>query len=128
MTSDIDWRELDLEHRSSWRRIFNEDWKNDSPEAACPICSHHTLHRWYKQESVQAKVLRGQSFIGHGRLWEWCSTCHAYEYYPDGFVPAWWKEPYPVDPALLKYDPGPIDAARAKAAERRSTNAGDIPN
>jgi hypothetical protein len=118
MGKEAAWREVDLERRLTWRRIFNADWQNDAPTVACPVCSQPTLHRWYIAESDRAVNLRGQSFVGHGRLWEWCSTCRTYEYYPDGYVPDWWEAPYAVDAALLCSDPSPIEAARAVADER----------
>jgi hypothetical protein len=107
------WQEVDLDRRPAWRRAFNDDWSGANLAAPCPVCSKNTLHRWYVVESDRAVTLRGQAFVGHGRLWEWCSNCHTYEYYPDGYVPDWWKPPYSVDPSLLRYDPGPIEQARA---------------
>lgn len=118
MSEEPTWHEVDLERRTAWRRIFNDDWHNDAPEAACPVCSKSTLHRYYVVESSRVVTLRGESFVGHGRLWEWCSSCRTFEYYPDGYVPAWWDAPYTVDPSLLRYDPDPIETARFAAGHR----------
>jgi hypothetical protein len=70
-------------------------------------------------------VFRGARFKGHGRLWEWCSTCRTFEHFRDGFVPEWWVEPYSVERQLLRYDPEPIESARKLAAARIDGNAGE---
>jgi hypothetical protein len=72
------------------------------------------LNRWYSVESNSPRMLNGSRYLGSGRLWEWCSTCHTFEYYPDGYVPEWWVAPYQVDAANLRYDPGPIEDRRAQ--------------
>lgn len=106
------WWEIDKAAYKEWRRIFNEDWSGSRVSSPCPVCSMRTLYRWYFLESRESKVLRGRSFTGRGKLWEWCSTCRSFEHYPDGYVPDWWATPYEVDPSVLRRDPGPIEEAR----------------
>ncbi|MFE6287852.1 hypothetical protein [Streptomyces sp. NPDC057877] len=81
----------------------------------CPVCSAPSLHRWYHQESDRAMIRGGRRYLGHGRLWEWCSTCRTFEHYPDALVPDWWVAPYEVAAEELRYDPGPIEKARMSA-------------
>ncbi|MEU6063230.1 MULTISPECIES: hypothetical protein [Streptomyces] len=76
------------------------------------MCGVRALHRSYLLEDTGAKVFRGVSFRGRGRLWEWCSTCRTFEHCPDGCVPDWWSAPFDVSPELLRHDPGPVEEAR----------------
>ncbi len=115
MSEPAKWRGASAEAYQAWRRAFNEDWSGPDLEAPCPVCSSRTLHRWYIQESTDSRVFEGVPFKGHGRLWEWCSTCQTCEYLPDGFVPEWWKAPFTVEPHVLRSDPGPIEEARRAA-------------
>ncbi|WP_157978441.1 MULTISPECIES: hypothetical protein [Nocardia] len=109
------WRENGDETYTQWRRRFNASWNSAEVPGSCPVCGSATLHRWYVQEDSDATVLHGVLYKGRGRLWEWCSTCRTFEHLMDGFVPAWWVDPYPVAPESLRYDPGPIEAARGVA-------------
>lgn len=115
MNERTPWREADAESYTAWRRIFNAGWTGSDVPDPCPVCGSRTLHQWYMQDDTDAKVLRGVRYKGRGRLWEWCSTCRTFEHYRDGFVPVWWMEPYHVEPGHLRYDPGPIEAARETA-------------
>jgi hypothetical protein len=116
MSDVVRWTEVAAEVRSTWRHVFNHDQNGPDLVAPCPVCSNLTLHRWYFLERNAPKELRGSQYLGPGRLWEWCSTCRSFEYYPDGYLPAWWVATYDVSPDLLTYDPAPIEAARSRAA------------
>jgi hypothetical protein len=113
MSTEAQWTEVDLGIRPEWRRIFNGDIGLPDIKAPCPVCGSATLHRWYAVDERRDVVQAGARYLGLGRLWEWCSTCHSFEHYPDGFVPHWWSEPYEVKTDVLKYDPGPIELRRA---------------
>lgn len=106
---------VQIEILSAWRKTFNADWKSAEVPGEFPVCLHSTLHRWYLTKGNNAKTLRGQSSIGQGRLWEWCSTCRTYAHYPDGLVPDWWIPPYDVDVNHLQYSPAPIEEARTSS-------------
>ena len=93
--------------------MFNADLSVADLAESCPVCSFRTLHRWYLLEREEPAVFRGVHFRGRGRLWEWCSTCHTFEHYPDGFVPDWWVAPFVVREENLSYDPDPIELVRS---------------
>ncbi|MEV0991747.1 L,D-transpeptidase [Streptomyces sp. NPDC049949] len=108
-----EWRETDTGIHSVWRKVFNADWSSSEVDGPCPVCSAPTLHRWYWLESEGGAIVGGRTYLGRGRLWEWCSTCCTFEYYPDGYVPDWWTAPYSVDADRLQYDPEPIENSRS---------------
>lgn len=114
-TRSEDWHEVDDHLRPAWRRVFNENPGVSDLAPACPLCTHPTLHRWYRLEKERPGVLGGVTYKGPGRLWEWCSRCRNFEYYPDGHVPEWWAPPFDVADELLRYDPGPLETARSAA-------------
>ncbi|MEY9905176.1 hypothetical protein ABIA35_001392 [Catenulispora sp. MAP12-49] len=116
MTKAADWHEVDRDHHSAFQRVFNAHPGVSDVAADCPVCSHATLHRFYLVEMERPKVILGETYKGPGRLWQWCSTCKSFGYYPDGWVPEWWTSPYEVDKESLRYDPGPIEEARSNAA------------
>jgi hypothetical protein len=112
----VSWTEIGLASRPHWRRIFNVRPNVADLPDACPVCGVAALHRWYLLENTRGVVLNGRQYLGQGMLWEWCSSCGSFEHYPDGYVPDWWNSPYDVDPLLVRYDPGPIEDARALSA------------
>ena len=93
-------------------RALNVGWSSADLMAQCPVCGSRTLHRWYHQEDTVAREFGGVRFKGHGRLWEWCSTCQTFEYLPDGLVPEWWTTPFNVEPRLPKSNPEPFEDVR----------------
>ena len=111
------WHEPDSDVHSIWRRVFNRDWEGADLSESCPVCNQRTLHRWYHQEDNDARTFRGVEFSGRGRLWEWCSTCRTFEYYPDGFVPTWWEPSHEVDASELGHNPDFLERFRQ---ERRT--------
>jgi hypothetical protein len=115
VTSEQPWTEVTRSHRSEWRALFNVG-AGPHVDGACPVCGATTLHRWYVLDEDLPRELRGIRFSGPGRLWEWCSTCHSYEHYRDGTVPASWVEPWPADRDELRFDPGPIETRRTGLA------------
>lgn len=112
MTGKMTWTEVDLAVRPAWRRLFNADTRGFDVAGHCPICGRESLHRWYALDTDARTERRGIEYLGPGRLWEWCSSCYHYEYYPDGFVPAWWQPPFAVSVDQMEADPGPIEQAR----------------
>lgn len=114
MTDTVSWRPVSLTAREQWRSIFNRSHEVLNVTGLCPICGGATLHRWYQSDQPAARTFRGERFVAQGRLWEWCSSCHSYEYYPDGFVPAWWSAPFEVDQGQLTRVPDAIELARGR--------------
>ncbi|WP_157171939.1 hypothetical protein [Nocardia higoensis] len=121
MNTEMQWHPIKEEFYKPWRRVFNNDWNGADIEGICLICGSHSLRRWYKLDEKLPKRLRGVSFAGPGRLWEWCSNCYTFETFLNGYVPNWWEEPYSVDECELRYDPGSIEKARKRARPHRET-------
>ncbi len=120
--------EIELGSRPRWRRIFNGDTRGAEVHGACPVCGSTTLHRWYSIEQAVSSTRGSKVYIGRGRLWEWCSACRSFEYYPDGYVSDWWSARYSVEPAALRYDPGPVERERAVNATAPSPRATQMPS
>ncbi|WP_314250507.1 hypothetical protein [Streptomyces sp. DSM 40907] len=125
-SSEGTWQETSQEMHSLWRDVFNSEATTTDLSALCPSCQNKDLHRWFVLESAKPRTVLGVEYSGRGRVWEWCGTCHTFEHYMDGFVPIWWAEPYRVDADELRYDPGPVEAARLRhnMQERQADGAG----
>lgn len=106
------WREVALKPRVAWRAVFNNDRSSLDLPWPCPICRTTALHRWYFLEEHAPHTIHGRTFVGPGRLWEWCSSCGTYEHYQDAYVPDWWEAPFHLPESELRYDPGPVELAR----------------
>lgn len=111
----VEWREVGTQDHPVWRAVFNAEPQATALAAPCPLCGTCTLHRWYSVDALDDIEFRGERYVGRGRLWEWCSACHAYEHFRDGYVPEWWQSSLTVAPEVLRYDPAPIEAARSAA-------------
>jgi hypothetical protein len=106
------WTELPLSLAVTWRTIFESVVGPSDVEGFCPNCHEATLHRWYSVREPVEREHRGVRFVSHGSLWEWCSSCHAFESFPDALVPEWGVPEYEVDHAALAYEPSAIEEAR----------------
>jgi hypothetical protein len=106
-----EWNEVSTEDHPAWRAVFNSEPQSETLAGPCPLCGASTLHRWYSVDGLDDIEIGGQHYIGRGRLWEWCSSCRAYEHFRDGYVPEWWRSSLVVPENELAYDPGPIEAA-----------------
>jgi hypothetical protein len=110
------WREVSTDDHPAWRAVFNAEPRAEKLRAPCPLCGASTLHRWYAIDGHDAIELRGNHYVGRGRLWEWCSSCGSFEHFMDGYVPDWWESTLIVPHESLAYDPGAIEASRLAAA------------
>jgi hypothetical protein len=113
------WLPVPIVMRPKWRAIFNQSKEILDVTGACPVCGDSTLHRWYASDQPAHRIFRGEEFAASGRLWEWCSTCDSFEYYPDGFVPAWWAPPFVLDIPPGARTPEPIETRRKEHLQAR---------
>lgn len=113
--SSLKWGDVPGALVDEWRALFEDSREGLDLAAECPNCGAEELHRWFDLNREEPSEAQGESWLGRGGQWQWCSRCHIYEH-SSGLVPTWWCEQVlAVDPELLRDDPGPIEEARVEA-------------
>lgn len=111
--ADSSWKDVPEESFSQWLNIFNASREGFNVSAPCPICEEKTLHRYYRMDDGEERIIQGNRFIGSGDLWEWCGSCRTFAMY-SAAIPEWWTCDLSVDQSSLTLNPEPIEEAFRK--------------
>lgn len=104
------WQGVPTRYSARWQEIFQSSQEIMNLAAACPVCGHSSLHRWYQVGKSLDRVISGMRFVASGALWEWCSTCRCYEH-SSCMVPEWWSCALEVNLSSLTAEPTAIEDA-----------------
>jgi hypothetical protein len=103
-----EWYGVPLNLIEAWNEVFQKSRETLNLSSPCPVCGATTLHRWYQIGRPIDKIVEGQRYVARGGLWEWCSTCRAYEH-AQALVPEWWSSSLEVNEADLTAEPEAIE-------------------
>lgn len=104
------WKSVPNEKISEWDKIFYSSQESLDISAPCPVCSAHTLHRYYQIGRPISLLIDGQHFVARGGCWQWCSTCRSY-LHSSCFVPEWWSCDLVIDSSKLTAEPTALEKA-----------------
>jgi len=110
MTNRKKWTGVPQEKLTEWTEIFINNKEGINLSDKCPICGSINLHKYYQLGRRVEKVINGNKFIGHGGLWQWCSSCYHYEHL-SAFVPEWWHDTLEINEEFLTAEPEILEKA-----------------
>jgi hypothetical protein len=86
-----DWTGVPVEKIEAWQTAFNAKQNIFALKAACPVCGHNALRRYYYLGKAEVREIQGVKYQSRGSVWEWCSSCRTYSH-AQAFVPAAWGD------------------------------------